>query len=127
MDRQGTFPRISRWLVVCALAVASLFAAPTIHAGTCTVLINPATLLDGTAGVNYSTTITASNCSAPYSFGVTSGSLPPGLTLQSATSTTITLAGTPTTAGTFNFTIGAIDQFGFRGSRAYTVIISPST
>jgi hypothetical protein len=42
----------------------------------------------------------------PYTFSVSSGSLPPGLALNSATGA---ITGTPTTAGTFSFTISVVD------------------
>ena len=48
----------------------------------------------------YSQTITASGGQSPYTFAVGSGSLPTGLSLSSAG----VLAGTPDSAGTFNFT-----------------------
>src|SRR5207249_2011569 len=36
------------------------------------------------------------------------------------------LSGTPTVAGTFNFTITATDSVGATGSQAYTVLINPA-
>lgn len=57
----------------------------------------------GTVGVAYSYTFMASGAPSP-TFSVTSGSLPAGLALDS---TTGVLSGTPTTAATSTFTIGA--------------------
>lgn len=55
------------------------------------------------AAVNtsYSQTLIAVAGVAPYTWSITSGSLPPGLFLGSATGT---ISGAPSTAGTFNFT-----------------------
>src|SRR5205085_9296032 len=75
------------------------------------------TLPNGTVGVPYSQTITASGGTAPYSFVVTAGAVPNGLTLSSSG----VLSGTPTTAGSFGFTVTAIDQFGCAGSAAPNV------
>ena len=70
------------------------------------VTVNPPALVNGQAGVIYpAETFTASNGTAPYTFALTSGSLPSGMTLSSAG----TLSGTPTAAGAFNFSVQATD------------------
>ena len=58
---------------------------------------------------------------APYTFAVSSGALPTGLVLNSISGA---ITGTPTTAGTFRFTITATDAAGCQGSRLYTVTIA---
>lgn len=69
----------------------------------CVIGINPSSLTDGTPGTPYSQTLTATGCAqTPLSWQVTSGSLPPGLTLNE---TTGVISGTPTETGAFNFTI----------------------
>jgi hypothetical protein len=85
-----------------------------------TITILPATLPNGTVAVPYNQTITASGGTAPVTFTVTSGTLPTGLTLTPAG----VLAGTPTTAGTFTFTIRGTDANGCFGATSYTVSIS---
>ncbi|NGO64105.1 autotransporter domain-containing protein [Rhizobium daejeonense] len=85
-----------------------------------TVAISPSSLPDGTAAVAYSQSITANNGTAPYTFAVTSGSLPAGLTLA----TDGTLAGTPTAEGSQTFTVSATDAYGATGSQSYTVAIA---
>jgi uncharacterized protein YhjY with autotransporter beta-barrel domain len=91
------------------------------------VTVSPATLPNGTVATAYSQTVTASGGVAPYSFAVTAGALPAGLTLSPAGA----LTGTPTAGGTFNFTITATDSSPFpgpfSGSQAYTVTIAPPT
>ena len=62
-------------------------------------------LTAGTAGVSYSKTLTASGGTSPYSFTVTAGSLPSGLSL----SKTGVLTGTPKASGTFSFTVSVSD------------------
>ena len=84
-----------------------------------TITVSPATLPDGTVGVAYNQTITASGGASPYMFSFT-GNLPTGLTL----STSGILSGTPTMAGTYNFTVTATDSSNYTGSQAYTVMIS---
>lgn len=85
-----------------------------------TITLLPSTLPNGTVGVAYSQQITASGGAAPYTFTVTSGTLPTGLTLTA----TGLLAGTPTATGTFTFTVRGTDLNGCFGSIAYTIVIA---
>ena len=89
-----------------------------------TITIAPTTLPNATAGTAYSQTVTASGGASPYSYAVTAGALPAGLVLNT---TSGTVTGTPTAAGTFNFTVTATDNGSFTGSRAYTVTIAGPT
>src|SRR5262249_52757202 len=86
------------------------------------VAIAPDTLPSGTAGAAYSQALTASGPAGPYTFEVTSGSLPDGLSLG----TDGTLAGTPTTAGSFDFIVTATSAAGQAGSRAYMLTVDPA-
>ncbi|MGH8079223.1 MAG: putative Ig domain-containing protein [Lysobacter sp.] len=88
------------------------------------IVVNPATVPGATVGVAYSQTFTGSGGTAPYTFAVTAGALPAGLTLNT---TTGALTGTATAAGTFNFTITATDANSFPGSRAYTLVVAAPT
>jgi hypothetical protein len=85
------------------------------------ITVNPPTLPNGTVGTAYNQTLSASGGTAPYTFTVSSGALPGGLTLNSATGA---ITGTPNAAGTFNFSITATDTNGCTGSRLYTVTIA---
>jgi hypothetical protein len=58
-------------------------------------------LPSGTVGAAYSQALSASGGTTPYSWSVTSGSLPAGLTLSSGG----TIGGTPSAAGTSTFTV----------------------
>ena len=57
-------------------------------------------------GVAYSQTLTAAGGLPPYTYAITAGALPAGLTL----STTGVISGTPTTAGASSFTVTATDS-----------------
>jgi Putative Ig domain./Protein of unknown function (DUF3494). len=85
------------------------------------ITVNPATLPNGSVGTPYSQTVSASGGTAPYAFSISSGAQPTGLLLNSATGA---ITGTPTTAGTFTFTITATDANGCTGSRLYTITIT---
>ncbi len=71
-------------------------------------------------GTSYSQTITASGGTCPYTFAVTSGTLPSGLNLA----TNGALSGKPTGTGNFTFTITATNHGGATGSRAYTLVVT---
>lgn len=85
-----------------------------------TIVITPATLPGVTAGTAYSQTLSASGAVAPYSYALSAGSLPPGISLSSAGA----VSGTPTSAGSFNFTVTATDANSQTGSIAYTVVVA---
>ncbi|AIY41596.1 Fibronectin type III domain protein [Collimonas arenae] len=85
-----------------------------------TIAISPVSAPGGAIGQSYSTTISASGGVAPYSFTISAGALPSGVALNGATGA---LTGTPTAAGSFNFTVNASDANSFSGTRAYTVAI----
>jgi len=89
------------------------------YAMTVNLLLSPATLPSGIVGTAYNQMLTASGGTAPYTFAKTAGTLPPGLTLDPNGQ----LHGTPTAAGTFNFTITATDANGNTGSQTYTLKI----
>ncbi|MFN7976198.1 MAG: putative Ig domain-containing protein [Acidobacteriota bacterium] len=86
-----------------------------------TITVNPASLPNGTVGTPYSQTMTANGGTAPYTFTISSGALPTGLSLNAGTGV---ISGTPTTAGTYNFTVRATDAAACIGQRAYVVVIS---
>ncbi|HUG44738.1 MAG TPA: ice-binding family protein, partial [Acidobacteriota bacterium] len=85
------------------------------------ITLSPSTLPNGSVGTAYSETIAASGGTAPHTFSIISGSLPPGLALSSGG----VISGTPTTAGSFTFTVRATDSDGCFGSQIYTIVINP--
>lgn len=81
--------------------VIELIGAAAPLAGTCP------TAGIATVGVPYDGFIVASGGTAPYTFAVTGGSLPPGLSLNTSTGE---ITGTPTTPGTFPYQITITDS-----------------
>jgi uncharacterized protein (TIGR03382 family) len=81
--------------------------AYTLNIAAPTIGLSPNSLPGGTYGTAYSQAITASGGTAPYTYQISAGSLPAGLTLNS---TTGVLSGTPSAAGTSSFTVEATDS-----------------
>lgn len=81
-----------------------------------TILVGPNSLPPGTVGTPFNATVTASGGTGTYTFALTAGSLPAGLSLSSAGAIT----GTPTAPAAANFTITATDSNGCTGSRVFT-------
>jgi Putative Ig domain len=73
---------------------------------------------------SYSVTITASGGTAPYTYAVTTGSLPPGMALDPGTGV---ISGIPTALGTSTFTVTATDSAPTpdTGSQSYTIAVTP--
>ena len=76
-------------------------------------------LTGGTAGSAYSLGLTQTGALGAPNFAVTSGALPPGLTLSASG----TISGTPTATGTFNFTSTVSDNSGCSGSQNYSITV----
>ena len=82
--------------------------------------IATATLAEGTTGAPYSQSLTAAGGISPYQWSVASGSLPAGLTLSAAGSIT----GTPSSAGTANFTAQVRDSASATATRPLQIVVS---
>ena len=96
-----------------------------------TITVSPSTLSAMVVGVPFSDSVSASGGTAPYTYTVTSGTLPAGLTLNPSSGL---ISGTPTASGAYSFTITATDAFGSTGLQPYSgtvtspiITVSPST
>src|SRR5204863_6754630 len=87
---------------------------------------SPAALASATANSAYSATLSATGGSGAYTFAISAGSLPSWLALNAGTGV---LSGTPTTTGTFSFTITASDSSNttLTGSKAYTLNVNAAS
>ena len=86
------------------------------------------TTLGGTVGQADSKLFYLIGGAAPYTWSLASGQFPPGLTLQTFSDprdANDELAGTPTKAGTYTFTMRLTDYNGQQATQQYTFIIDP--
>ena len=87
-------------------------------------MTNNSQLNSGTVGQSYSQTLASTSTQGTVTYDVTSGSLPPGLSLNSSTGV---ISGSPTTNGTYNFEITAYDtgSYGsFEDDPSYSIVIT---
>jgi len=89
-------------------------------------IVSAATLPPGTVGIAYSQPMTGMAGTPPYQWNVTQGSLPPGITLTSAAASAALLAGTPSAAGTYTFSVQVTDSANATVTRQFTVTINPA-
>lgn len=83
----------------------------------------PLSLPNGIIGAAYNQTLTAVGGAGPYTYAVTLGSLPAGLTLGSNGA----LTGTPGATGTFNFVATLADANGCGQSLSYSITVGCDT
>lgn len=95
-----------------------------------TIAIAPGAIPDAVSNVAYGQTVTASGgAGEAFSFAITSKGLPPGLGLTNATATTVNISGTPTSVGSYPFTItatGTNTPARCSGGRTYQIQVNGS-
>jgi hypothetical protein len=87
------------------------------------------TLSPGMVGGAYAQNFFLSGGAAPYAWSLASGQLPPGLALRTFSDprdANDELAGTPTTAGTYTFTMRLTDYNGQQATQQFTLTIDPA-
>ena len=83
------------------------------------VSVTPSSLPDAQQGAPYSQALAGNGGIAPYTFAVTAGTLPSGLSLSGAG----LLSGTPTATGVFSFSVTATASGGCAGSTPFTLTV----
>jgi hypothetical protein len=106
-------------------ANTSVTATLTITISTAILGITPTTLPAATVGAPYTAYISAiGGASGTFTWSITSGSLPAGLSMSPSTTSTVTISGTPTTVGTSDFTIQVVDSASNTASQALAIAVS---
>ena len=97
-----------------ALVVTYRLTTPTV------LTVTTSSLAGGTLGAAYSANLTAAGGTTPYSWAVTSGETPPGVSLSAGGA----LTGTPTTAGTYSFTAEVTDGASSKASAPLSIVVA---
>jgi len=84
------------------------------------IALAPPALPNAVVGTAYTQTITAGSGVAPFTFSAPADSLPPGLALAADG----TLSGTPTTTGSYAFTVTVADVDSVPGARPYAMTVT---
>ena len=86
------------------------------------------TLYPGTVGQAFGINFFLSGGAAPYTWAMVTGSLPSGMRLQTFSDprdANNEMAGTPTKAGTFTWTMQVTDVYGHQASQQFSITIQP--
>ena len=92
----------------------------TVDAAAIPPSITTVSLTNATQNTAYSETLAASGGTAPYTYAVTTGSLPTGLSLNP---TTGEISGTPTGTGASDFTVTVTDSLSATGTKDFTLTV----
>ena len=85
------------------------------------VTITTTSVPDGTVGITYpTTTLTRSGGTAPFTWAITAGALPDGVSLSAGG----VLSGMPSVVNTFNFTVQVTDATGGTDTQNLTIVIA---
>ncbi len=87
------------------------------------VAVTTVSLAGGTTGTPYSATLTAAGGSTPYTWAVSAGALPAGLSLNAGSGV---ISGTPTVAGVSSFTVEVTDGTANTATRALSITVTGS-
>jgi hypothetical protein len=94
-----------------------------------TLAIQTTSFPAGTVGSSYGEVVNVTGGTSPYSGSIVSGSLPPGINVIGCNTTGVCLNGTPTTMGSYSFTLEVSDSGSPVASvtMAYTLTINPAS
>ncbi len=108
-----TLPRGIGLSICLALGPAALAQTP--------LTIGPSSLPNGAPGQFYFAQLTSGGTSVTQ-WSIISGGLPPGVTLNPQTGSSVSISGTPSAGGTYTFTVKALDPpNGQSGSKQYSI------
>src|SRR5256885_3407396 len=115
------YPTLSRSVKDAANATATKALSIVVGAAAQPLVVSTTSLAGGTVGTAYSATLAATGGKTPYTWSLSAGTLPAGLTLSTAGA----ISGTPTTAATSSFTVQVKDANNATASKALGLVINP--
>ena len=118
--------KISTFLLVVGVMLTLLLLPVASGCASKALTINTTSLAGGEVGFAYSQTLATTGGKTPYTWSISSGALPNGLSLASSTAA---ITGTPTTAGTSSFTVKVTDSGGGTATAnlSITIILAPTS
>jgi len=127
LDPDGTLSGTPTTPGVFTSSITVTSAGQTIIAGFAIRVFNPlaittAPLLDGLVGSAYSQALTATGGDGQYTWSLSVGTLPDGLTFDPGSGV---ISGTPSSVGTFDFTV-QVTSAGLTASEDYSITILPA-
>ena len=125
--QQATMYAIAYYIARCAVIWtddqdAIKFVYPGGGGGPGPLSIVTSSLSNGTVGTAYNQSLSATGATLPYTWSLVAGqgTLPPGLSLATGGS----ISGTPTTAGTYNFTVKVTDAASATAQKALSIVVA---
>jgi hypothetical protein len=107
INTRGLVSAISPGLTIISASLSGVTGSTNMTVTASPLVISTQSLIPGTVGVSYSAALTATGGTLPYTWSITSGSLPNGLTINTSTGA---ISGNPSAAGTFNFVVQVSDS-----------------
>jgi hypothetical protein len=92
-----------------------------------TPVMNPAQLFPANVNVPYGASVSVAGGEAGFTWVLAAGSaaLPPGITLTGSATAVTAITGTPTTVGSYTFTLQATDALARVASQTMTLVVNP--
>jgi putative Ig domain-containing protein len=122
----GVVGALTVTLTATAVADATQVASVTITVNGTPVMPTPV-LFPANLNVGYVAYFTVVGGLQPFTYSVTSGTVPAGLTFDTSTTGTTALSGIPTALGSSTFSLQAVDANGVKTSESVTLVINPQT
>jgi len=89
-------------------------------------IIEPVVIFPANVGSTYAAAIPVTGGKSPYTWTLTSGTLPDGITLAGNTTYFEALSGTPTTTGSYSFQLTVTDADSRTASTDVTLVVNPA-
>ena len=120
INTSGLATGVSTGTTTISATLLGVVGSTTLTVQAVPLAITTTSLSTGVSNTVYTATLAASGGIMPYTWSMISGTLPPGLTLNSSSGV---ISGTPTMTGIFNFTVQVSDAGSQTASKALSISI----